>query len=727
MSDVTTAATFTNVNNWQGVDEKVVVGSHNIAESEGVAEYTVENGNAFDISKYAGTGGNLAKYDRLSTALNDVPSDLRKPSMTVKFIHLDADDYSYYKSISTDTWSRDEADWEFCGKFQDVVFDVNNRFIAANGTLNNNEYWETSGFIHVKAIKLKSLYLQNPFSISAAIYFYDKNKKPISGVSTTGYISIDSYVIPENAYYVRFCRDKRNRATFHVQFDFDYDYINNLAIGLDKNSVAITLAYYGSQIDFPLDNCYIKTNGKLASDNYWKTSNFFPVNVLDVLDLKLGNANNLISAIYFYDEKQYPISGITKKEPLVKSDYVVPVTAKYVRFCKEKDDAYYVKAAINASGLYDYIVTDIVEPSIRSNLQSDNLYPYTQKTTNAVYLENGTINTYQYWAKSEPIKLNSTKDIIFGDLVGFNNGSILIPNVVWLDASLNFIGCIPSVHNKHKINTYNGGSEAIPSNAVFYVIQVNTDSDISGTLYQIYYLPAFIKQVLPIIEEYNTNAVYNLLVPKKIYNVGNDIDRSISGFKRNFSSCLYIDNFLPNGLTKEPNVFFEDGKVLKVIPCYEPPMANTQAFSSYEKPKMNNEESYHSENVSVLVNNGKTEQTFTVVNRSVLNTASANKSVRILCIGDSVTFGQNAYFVGDQYKANYTLLLQEMFKKDNLQAGHGYALETIGTISYNRTFSYNGNNYNIKGFNEGYPASTMQGSGLFTNSKFLDTNNVFSF
>ena len=394
----------------------------------------------------------------------------------------------------------------------------------------------------------------------------------------------------------------------------------------------------------------------------------------------------------------------------------------------EKDDDCYIKAAINISGLYDYVATtDIVELSIRSNQQSDNLYPYTKQTTTDIYLEDGTTNRYIYWAKSKPIKLNSTKDIIFGNLEGFNKNSIKIPNIVWLDNSLNFIGCIPSVDLSHDINTNNGGSEAIPSNAVYYVIQVNTQANLNGTLYQVYYLPEFIKQVLPIIEEYNTNNVYNLLVPKKIYNVGNDIDRSSSGFKRNFSSCLYIDNFLPNDLTKEPNVLFEDGKVLKAIPCYEPPMPDTQGFLSYEKPKMNNEESYHSENVSVLVNNEKTKQTFTIVNRSVLNTASANKSVRILCIGDSVTFGQNAYFVGDQYKANYTLLLQEMFKKDNLQAGNGYALETIGTISYNRTFSYNENNYDIKGFNEGYPGTTMQGNGLFKNPKFLDTNNTFSF
>ncbi|MFX6079723.1 hypothetical protein ABTF33_05920 [Acinetobacter baumannii] len=218
----------------------------------------------------------------------------------------------------------------------------------------------------------------------------------------------------------------------------------------------------------------------------------------------------------------------------------------------------------------------------------------------------------------------------------------------------------------------------------------------------------------------------DLLHPVIVYTVANDIDYKIAGqsytgarsaLKRNFSAVLHLDNFIQY-VNKEHNITFEDKNIIKVIPPYAP-VINDGAI---ENPNLNGGNNIYQEyiNYSVL-NNKVTDLNKQVVNRCTLNSASKDKVPTILVIGDSVSFGQDAYFSGGTEKWNYTMILNKMFMNDRAQnGGIGYGFRTVGTIAYT---DKDGN----KSFNEAYSGQTLQGNGLFTNSKFLDSNNAFSF
>lgn len=219
---------------------------------------------------------------------------------------------------------------------------------------------------------------------------------------------------------------------------------------------------------------------------------------------------------------------------------------------------------------------------------------------------------------------------------------------------------------------------------------------------------------------------FNLLIPKQVYNVANDIDYKVasqtytgarSELKRNFSAVLHLDNYIPF-VDHEPQIAFEDGGIKKVIPAYSPVIT----AGAIENPNLNNGSNIYTETVTYKVKGNRSEdQTFTLENRSVLNSASKDKVPTILIIGDSVSFGQDAYFPGSKDKWNYTMILNKMFMNDRQQnGGVGYGFRTVGTVVHT-------DKDGVKSFNEAYSGTTLQGSGLFTNSKFLDGSNNFSF
>lgn len=218
----------------------------------------------------------------------------------------------------------------------------------------------------------------------------------------------------------------------------------------------------------------------------------------------------------------------------------------------------------------------------------------------------------------------------------------------------------------------------------------------------------------------------SLLKPNSIYNVANDIDYKLAGqtytgarseLKRNFSTVLHLDNYIPF-IDHEVSITFEDGNIKKIIPAYSPVITS----GAIENPNLNNGSNVYTETVTYKVKGNQSEdQTFTLENRSVLNSASKDKIPTILIIGDSVSFGQDAYFEGSKDKWNYTMILNKMFMNDRDQnGGTGYGFRTVGTVAYT---DKDGN----KSFNEAYSGQTLQGNGLFTNSKFLDGSNNFSF
>ena len=110
-----------------------------------------------------------------------------------------------------------------------------------------------------------------------------------------------------------------------------------------KNSIlerdfsdSIDLSY--NTLSNSIDSGYINTTGIFQSSSNWKTTEFFPINENDKLEVKLATYNT-VSAISFFDVSKNFISGIvggtldwsTSIYPLT-GQQVIPKNAEFVKF-----------------------------------------------------------------------------------------------------------------------------------------------------------------------------------------------------------------------------------------------------------------------------------------------------------------------------------------------------------------------------------------------------------
>lgn len=163
-----------------------------------------------------------------------------------------------------------------------------------------------------------------------------------------------------------------------------------------------------------------------------------------------------------------------------------------------------------------------------------------------------------------------------------------------------------------------------------------------------------------------TSKVY--ITPPAIYSVCNDIN-----WERNYSLKLYIDHLLA-GLNSKPNVKFSNGATSKVF------YSKYNSYQSYINSTNPNTTLDVSEvTVSDTLSNS---ENISIVHRSVRNKATADKAIRLLCIGDSVTegVGANKGMPYNNSPKQYWSWVKALFEMDNIEAGSGYNFETLGNL-----------------------------------------------
>lgn len=178
-----------------------------------------------------------------------------------------------------------------------------------------------------------------------------------------------------------------------------------------------------------------------------------------------------------------------------------------------------------------------------------------------------------------------------------------------------------------------------------------------------------IKKRISAIENQLSNSQPKIYItPPAIYSVCNDIN-----WKRNYSLKLYIDHLLA-GLDSKPNVKFSNGATSKVFyskyNSYQNYINSTNPNTTLDVSEVTISDTLsNSENISIQ-------------HRSVRNKATANKAIRLLCIGDSVTEGTGAA-KGMPYSNSpkqYWSWVKALFEMDNIEAGSGYNFETLGNL-----------------------------------------------
>lgn len=331
--------------------------------------------------------------------------------------------------------------------------------------------------------------------------------------------------------------------------------------------------------------------------------------------------------------------------------------------------------------------------------------------------------TYAEWYNIQVDLSDATS--LKGAAYSFNRDGVMLPAIVIYSETDEVLYYLDNTTTGGKVTAFD--VEVTPGMSYAIIQYRNTIADLYFDVMYDKSMKKGLGERISALEEGESFPNFDLMFPVTVYNVANDIGYKTAGqthtgprlaLKRNFSATLYLDNFIQSATSEPGRMSFKNGGIRKIVPAYSPVITS----GAIENPNLNGGQNVYEEAVTcAIVGNTENEQTRVIKNRSVLNSASKDKTPTILIIGDSVSFGQDAYFPDSNAKWNYTMILNHLFAGDKQQnGGSGYGFRTVGTISFTDAEGR-------KSYNESYSGTTLQGSGLFTNPKFLDGNGAFSF
>lgn len=342
----------------------------------------------------------------------------------------------------------------------------------------------------------------------------------------------------------------------------------------------------------------------------------------------------------------------------------------------------------------------------------------------AVYGTSGEVKKYGFWGRTDLISVPPHL-ILRGRLRAFKKA---VPPIVFFDKDYDFVSAIdaPAENVFVDIDTERP-EQKIPDDAAYFLIQTtinekNSKLDAIVNLYQ-QAEEHLVKRVPVPQKEGRTYPKAQLLIPRTVYTVANDaVKAELTGYSPNtYTPTLYLDNFF-TGLKSEPKVaYFGNGTRKMLFPFKSADYATYESTKLFDGTKKVLEE----EVKYSVVGNAKEEQQFTVKNRQCLNSPSKDKHMALLCIGDSITYGQNAYFFDRAQRACYPMLVREMGYKDYLDSGKaGYEIRTIGTLSRKHKMTRGGKEYELTTYHEGRQADSLQ--NFMNNGHWHDESGNFS-
>jgi hypothetical protein len=355
----------------------------------------------FDISAYKATGGTLATFADLSAALdggNNIPSELRKGGMSVKFIQGSAQSsdnkYVQYR-LTSNTFTTTASEWQKQGAEVSVLQNTNTITIGGKieGKLvstntkhfddfpNYGEFYYNGSYhfiadaqptspwkykkVPVYGMQAVEVYSNANNGSDCAIGFLDNNNNPISGILGT-LDGAKKYTanVPSNAAYAVFtvyAPSGTDMSTWYWLVDNGNDLEKTVVDSSRYNKDHLSERIYG---DFPNygeiyksgDSTIVQLN---QTSNVWKYK-IIPSQGVDkvILHTSIQNYNNF--AIAFLDSNYAFLCGVQGDSLNVK-DYIsnVPSGASYIFLACvdqtgfEKKD-YYYELFVTNSELFSY-------------------------------------------------------------------------------------------------------------------------------------------------------------------------------------------------------------------------------------------------------------------------------------------------------------------------------------------------------------------------------------
>ena len=477
--------------------------------------------------------------------------------------------------------------------------------------------------------------------------------------------------------------------------------------------------------------CYY-TDGRTYKGENWTSGEKQPIEIFHVLQGKMlcypnmpavvffdaenkmcgfaGNNTGSDSAVVTYDtskEGGIPANAVTfQLQGANFPEDVAKGVAK--RIVSSKNELAEVKKTVN---LFEDALSN---PFVKNNVSIPLLAtPLTEER--AVYSTRGEVVFYHMWGRTDLISVPPHL-ILKGSVQAFKEK---VPPIVFFDKGYDFISAIDAPSDSAFVDIDTSRPEQkIPDNAAYFLIQTfvgekNSKLDAVVNLYQQAEEYLIKREPVPN-KKGSTYPNVQLLAPRTIYTVANDaVKAELTGYSPStYTPALYLDNFF-TGLKSEPKAaYFGNGTRKLLFPFKSADYATYESTKLFDGTKKVLEEDVKYS----IVGNAKEEQMFTIKNRQCLNSPSKDKHMSLLCIGDSITYGQNAFFFDRSQRGCYPMLVREMGYKDYLDSGKaGYEIRTIGTLSHKRKMSYAGKEYELTTYHEGRQGDYLQN---FMNSAY---------
>lgn len=220
------------------------------------------------------------------------------------------------------------------------------------------------------------------------------------------------------------------------------------------------------------------------------------------------------------------------------------------------------------------------------------------------------------------------------------------------------------------------GKYTVSSNTANYIMSMNSQPALPTAGAFCISMNAYYKRYTgEIVEE------LNLLIPKKIYTVKNNVVDVL--IARHWGASIYLDHFI-NGFTSEPNIAFKENNSNRLV------LTSPQELDQNGSAHANPTEEY-SKTFSINGGGKYSDAIITVEQKSTLQSANPNIFPKILCIGDSVTGGTGSstnYEVFGLY--TYWQHIKNEFEKDKIDnGGSGFDCLMIGktdVLDWNLTY-----------------------------------------
>lgn len=489
------------------------------------------------------------------------------------------------------------------------------------------------------------------------------------------------------------------------------DYVANIAcVSTDVPGVSINwierLAYtkkfvlsadFSSMIVNGVFGYVDKASGTFKSDQNFRRTDYISVRQGDTISYKLIGHTVISSIAIYNDAKVFLSSGVSGavNSTAITGSYVVPAGVTYVIISGERlaSNLIFVIGIDYNSASINQVFTNNLTSIIKNATDIVDLKKYAQENLIETQVNlSGYIGTSGQilsatdanWKRTDYITSFEGRQYRLAMI-----GHTAINSISFYDSANNYISGVKSLVDA-------GLVEAIataPANTAFLKLSWGAIG-ISSTISTCMFLSSLAEKVKFLLATSTAPTVlsFDSVYPKKIYSVANNIDTSLKGFTRSYSACVYLDHFF-NGITQEYD--------LQIAETSRDSMRFISPINVTGPDETNPAIAYNDDNSTVkkytknLTIKGPVITTVqkTVQHVSTLATSGQSLNPRILCIGDSITYGERATFPSETQIQNYPLLTKQLFEMDRLDnAGTGFGCTLLGTQKRSLDYTYKGSN-----------------------------------